>query len=271
MLWLYLMFMRDAARLVALGTVAVFALILALGKLTGAEPGLATLLMWPLMFVGFALLQRRYLPRNLGWVLGLAHKKTSLVWFNLALNFTLLVLIGLAMLACSRAILAAFPNDWFLRSIARNAWSQPGAFGAGVLALMGSFLATMCFSLSRPPTASEWTRRAGRSAGIVAVLFFILLLSGLRTARGISPLMFFGAISVATTTSAMWTTARTLGTSIRQRWRWALVGAAFPLAAFIGVYVMAQHDLDAPDLARRSSALRALGQPDPTYPRASYR
>jgi hypothetical protein len=271
MLRLYLFFMWDAFKVVA-GSVAIALVFLAVLAKLGIPASLAVWTLWPLALVGFLFLPRRYLGRNLGWILGLPYRKLSLAWFNFALNLSILALVCVAYAAVAIATMTAFPDG--SRSVeapqTTGACSLPHGLALAALVFAATTVPMVCWGVMIQLDAQERARR--RRAALVRVLLFaatpVIVFGAIARHGSISPLLLFAAFTALFCTLIPGATARALGTSIRQRRTWMLVGALIAVTETLGLLAVSLSDLDSPKATVREEAALLLGchhAPSPYY------
>jgi hypothetical protein len=266
MLRLYLFFMWDAVKVVAGSATFVVVFLAVLARL-GIPASLAVWMLWPLALVGFLFLPRRYLGRNLGWILGLPYRKLSLAWFNFALNLSILALVCIAYGLIAVGAMATFPEA--SRSVeaphTTGSWSLPHGLTLAALVLAATTVSMVCWSVMIQLDAQERARR--RRAALVRVLLFAatpaLVFGGIVHHGSISPLLLFAAFAALFCTLIPGSAARALGTSIRQRRAWMLAGAAIAIAETLGLLAVSLSDLHSPRATVREEAALLLGCDSP--------
>jgi hypothetical protein len=271
----HLLSMLDALKLTAAGVLLVFVVIAAISRL-GLEPMMMSMMLWPLAFFGYVLLSQRYVGRNLHWLLGLPLRKLTLAWFNFCLNLSLLVVVNIG---CGAVVLATYVllGDEATRKGARELSQIARDVGyANLLSFLHrrplavmTFLTTlvlfMCWSVTRWPDAQDMVR-ARQTMGkrlliVVALIFFseMLFIGSLHRPNAVSPLLIFAAVASLVCLSVPYGAAKALGTSIRQRRAWMLVGGALAAFEILAIAGLAALDLDSSEPQARVEAAKLLG------------
>jgi hypothetical protein len=262
MLRLYLFFLRDAVKVVA-GSAAVILVFIAVLARLGIPPSLAVWMMWPLALVGFMFLPRRYVGRNLGWILGLPYRKLSLAWFNFGLNLSILVLVCAAYGLVAIASMATLSDASTRIDAAHHSCSLSFPHGLALAALL--FAATtvpmVCWGVMVQMDAQERARR--RRAALVRVLLFaatpVVVFGAIAHHGSISPLLLFAAFTALFCILIPGATAKALGTSIRQRRTWMLAGALIATVETLGLLAVSLADLQSRRASVREEAALLLG------------
>jgi hypothetical protein len=264
---LYFIFLRDALRLTALSAAAYVLLAAALLRFGASAAALQIPLLQVALF-GLLFLSRRYAGRNIEWILGLAQRKRALAWYNFALNLSHLAMISSATALVLFAIdsLSA-DSGWHPPFVLQPArlLDLPELHGRALAFALFILTAALfsCWTISRPPTASNFARRQRfllLGWVTVASLFTYLTIRGHGAlAAALSPLVLFAGGTGLVGVGATYSTAKALGTSLRQRRTWMTVGGAIALAEVLVLATLAMSDLRSGDPAIREQATRLLG------------
>jgi hypothetical protein len=265
MLRLYLIFAADALRSTAKVGGAALLLSVTLARM-GLEDVL-DMVTSQAPILGFMFLFPRYTNRNLGWMLGLPQRKRTLAWFNFGLNLSILAMIAAATALVVAATHAGRPPD------AR----APRVFLVARLLelgnLHGPWLATrtlvwtaclfLCWISARPvgPIAFGPRQRVVLTLWAAGALLFGAFVRG--RIPGLSLMVLFALCMMAICTGVPYATGKALGTSLRQRRAWALVGAAIAVVEIVAVVVVNANDLRSPDPNVSRPAQHFFGAVDP--------
>jgi hypothetical protein len=261
MLRLYLFFMGDAVKVVAGAALALLALLGVLSTLdvptTASVPMLT-----PLMAVGFMLLSRRYLAKNLGWILGLPYRKASLAWFNFGLNLSIFALVGVAYWLVAIVAGAGLSHSSTHAEVSRATGEGALPHGLALAALVfgATVVPVACWGLGVQPAAGERARRRGAAVMVLVwIAGGIVLVAAFNRQSGISPLFVFGAATALLCVFIARSTAMALKTSVRQRRTWMFVGASIALIETLGLLAVSVSDLHSPNASVREEAAALLG------------
>lgn len=261
---LYFIFLRDALKVAAAGVLVVLLSLAALYKLgVPAE----VLVMWPWMFSfpGFMLLAQRYVGKNLGWVIGLPQTKLAIAWFNFVVNLSMLAIV-LVSCWCVVALTEGFaagdthPREHISSFANPGLWSMPHGRLLAVAVFAGTAMLMACWSVMRQPDAAERSRQKRRKIVLLVLgaALGMAIPSIVRSEVG-SPLLVFVALTAMTCVGGPHATAKALGTSLRQRRTWAMVGAAIAILEIVVVVAVTVSDLRAANPAIREEAAKLLG------------
>jgi hypothetical protein len=259
---LYLLFLSDAVKVVAGSAIAVLLLIAVLASL-GVPANAAVPVLSPLALVGFLLLPRRYLARNLGWILGLPYRKTSLAWFNFALNLSILALVSAAYWVVAALATAGFSSSSSYVESPRTheSWSLPHGLALAAIVFAATTVPMVCWGLMVPADAEERARR--RRSALVKVLLLgaspVVLFGVILHPGAISPLILFAAVTALFCVLIPRSTATALKTSHRQRRAWMLVGACIAALETFALFGLSLSDLHSPKADVREEAAELLG------------
>jgi len=268
---LYLIFLWDAVQVVAASVVAVLVAIAAFNQL-GVPPTIVSIAWWPLAFMGFTVLAHRYVGRNLGWILGLPQRKVSLAWFNFGMNLSLLALVIVAGCTVIAATYVLFPDDPSRTVVAAltkiHSLSRPHGRTLAILVFFVTMMLFTCGNVMRQPDAAERARQKGRRLLGILIFFMVIpvffgfvssLARPTTQPNAVSPLLVFVAGMALVCISMPYGTAKSLGTSVRQRRVWMLVGAAIGFAEIVALVAVTLSDLKSADPSIRREAAQLLG------------
>jgi uncharacterized membrane protein YdcZ (DUF606 family) len=122
---------------------------------------------------------------------------------------------------------------------------------------------SLCWSVSRPPDFRDFARRQRflLLAWVAGVMGSVFLVTRAQTAPSVvvSPLVLFIAGTLALCVVTTYRTAKTLGTSLRQRRNWMIVGGALALAEAVVLVTVGVKDLRSGDPEIRGEAARLFG------------
>jgi hypothetical protein len=125
-----------------------------------------------------------------------------------------------------------------------------------------------CGNVMRQPDAAERTRQKGRMLlGILIIFMLIPVALGFASSLArptsqpdaVSPLLVFVAGMAIVCISMPYGTAKSLGTSVRQRRVWMLVGAAIAFVEIVALVAVTVSDLKSADPSVRKEAAKLLG------------
>jgi hypothetical protein len=263
---LYLIFAADALRSTAMVAGAALVLSVTLARL-GIE-GVLDMATSQAPILGFVFLFPRYTNKNLGWMLGLPQRKRTLAWFNFGLNASILAMVVGATALVVAATHAARPPD----PRAPRVFLDPARL-LELGDLHGPWLATrtlvwtaclfLCWISSRPvgPIAFGPRQRAILTLWAASALLFGAFVHG--RIPGLSLMVLFALCMMAICTGIPYATGKALGTSLRQRRAWALVGAVIAVVEIGAVVIVNANDLCSPDPNVSGPARHFFGAVDP--------
>ena len=267
MLRLYLIFVGDALRLTAIGAGALMLLVIALAAF-GVPAWVLPIPLLQFALFGFLWLSVRYTGRNLAWILGLPRRKASLAWFNFALNLSFFamtsVAVGLVVAATEKlGPEGAARRPFVLQPVRLLAMSDLHGRALAIAVFLLTAIPFVCWSITRPPEARTFARRQRflLLAWMTGTLSFMLVATrGTGPLSGaLTPLVLFVAGTAAVSLIIPYSTANALGTSLRQRRAWTLVGGAIGLTEVLLVVAVTLGDLRSPDPGVRDQAARLFG------------
>jgi hypothetical protein len=274
-LTLYLIFVRDALRLTALSAGALVLFVGMLARL-GVSQSVLHIPLMQLALFGFVFLSQKYAGKNIEWLLSLARRKTTLAWYNFALNVSLLAMTG-AGLALVLLTMSRVADDdgsrrpFVLQPTRLLALSDLHGRALAVSVFILTTALFLCWNVVRPPDARNFARRQrflllAWVAGVMGFVFSVTRAEGALSAA-LSPLVLFVAGTAAVCLGTTYSTARALGASLRQRRAWMLVGGAIALAEVLVLVTVTLGDLRSGDPSVREQAARLFGPPaSPSIP-----